>query len=167
MIIRRIQPTDNAPLADLIRKVFREFGIDRPGTVYADPTTDALFQLFETPGSVYWIAEDEGEIAGGCGIFPTDGLPEGCAELVKFYLASDYRGRGLGKELLAKCFDSALALGYTQLYLESFPELATALGMYQKAGFRSLSHALGNSGHTACTLWMLKELSDADRLPAT
>lgn len=160
MIIRKIEPEDNQPLAELIRTVFREYGIDRPGTVYTDPATDALYQLFETPGSVYWVVEDQGKLGGGCGIFPTKGLPDNCAELVKFYLSSDYRGKGFGKQLLEKCFKSAVGLGYTQLYLESFTELATAVGMYAKAGFRSIAHPLGNSGHTACTLWMVKELKN-------
>ncbi len=159
VIIRQIEPEDNLLLAALIRKVFREYGIDRPGTVYTDPTTDALYQLFETPGSVCWVAVDDGIPVGSCGLYPTDGLPLGCAELVKFYLSSDYRGKGVGKRLLQQCFESAVELGYSQLYLESFPELAKAVGMYEKAGFSSIPHPLGNSGHTACTLWMVKELN--------
>jgi len=43
---RNIEEKDNKELADLIRTVFREFGIDRPGTVYFDPTTDDLYKLF-------------------------------------------------------------------------------------------------------------------------
>ncbi len=53
---------------------------------------------------------------------------------------------------------AARELGYTQLYLESFPELAKAVSMYEKAGFRPIPHALGNSGHYACNIWMLKDL---------
>ncbi len=158
VIIRQIKPEDNLLLATLIRKVFREYGIDRPGTVYTDPTTDALYQLFETPGSVCWVAVDDGIPVGSCGVYPTEGLPLGCAELVKFYLSSDYRGKGVGKQLLQQCFESAVELGYNQLYLESFPELAKAVGMYEKAGFCAISHPLGNSGHTACTIWMVKML---------
>ena len=76
--LRPVVFTDNQPLASLIRQVFREFRIDMPGTVYTDPTTDHLFELFQTPGSVYWVAEEDGTLLGGCGIFPTSGLPEGC-----------------------------------------------------------------------------------------
>ena len=83
---RNIEGKDNKELANLIRTVFREFRIDRPGTVYFDPTTDNLSELFRAPGSVYWIAEENGTMAGGCGVIPTPGLPDGCAELVKFYL---------------------------------------------------------------------------------
>ena len=155
---RTIEAGDNREIAELIRVIFREFGVDRPGTVYDDPTTDLLYELFGHPLSVYWIAFVDGVMAGGCGVFPTPGLPEGCGELVKFYLAAPYRGQGTGRRLMELCFESARALGYRQLYLESFPELSKAVGMYEKAGFHYLPRPLGNSGHFACNLWMLKIL---------
>jgi putative acetyltransferase len=156
--LRNISQTDNKELAELIRTVFREFKIDRPGTVYFDPTTDDLYSLFQTYGSVYWIAEDDGKMAGGCGVFPTPGLPPGCAELVKLYLLSDQRGRGTGKLLLEKSIESAKKLGYSQLYLESLPELGKAIGLYEKSGFRFIPAPMGNSGHFGCDIWMIKDL---------
>ncbi|PKV66443.1 GNAT family N-acetyltransferase [Pontibacter ramchanderi] len=158
LTIRPIQPSDTEPLATLIRKVFREFKIDKPGTVYTDPTTDALYELFRQPRSAYFVAEENGTILGGCGVYPTEGLPEGCAELVKFYLAAEARGMGIGNQLMQQSIAAAREFGYTQLYLESFPELAKAVSMYEKAGFRPIPHALGNSGHYACNIWMLKDL---------
>jgi putative acetyltransferase len=155
---RNIEESDNKELADLIRTVFREFKIDRPGTVYFDPTTDNLYKLFRTQGSVYWIAEEKGNMAGGCGIYPTPGLPEGCAELVKFYLLPQWRSKGIGRALMEKCFESARQMGYTRLYLESLPELEKAVSMYIKAGFNYIPHALGNSGHFGCNIWMVKDL---------
>jgi putative acetyltransferase len=158
LIFRQIEKKDNREIAGLIREVFREFKIDKPGTVYYDPTTDKLFELFQHPLSVYWITESEGKILGGCGIYPTPGLPEGCAELVKFYLSAPARGKGTGRQLMYMCIDSAKKMGFSHLYLESLPELGKAVGMYEKAGFRFLPHALGNSGHFGCTIWMLKDL---------
>ena len=156
--LRNINQADNKDIAALIRTVFREFKIDRPGTVYFDPTTDDLYTLFQTPGSEYWIAEDDGLMAGGCGVFPTPGLPQGCAELVKLYLLSDQRGRGTGKLLLEKSIESAKRLGYSQLYLESLPELGKAIGLYEKTGFRFIPAPMGNSGHFGCDIWMIKDL---------
>jgi putative acetyltransferase len=156
--IRSLEKKDNPLLAELIRGVFREFKIDRPGTVYTDPTTDSLYELFQTPKSQYWVAQEDGVLLGGCGVFPTEGLPEGCAELVKFYLSSGARGRGIGKALMQNSFGAAKTLGYTQLYLESFPELEKAVGMYEKAGFSRLPGPMGNSGHYACSLWMIRNL---------
>jgi len=155
---RNIEEKDNKELADLIRTVFREFRIDRPGTVYYDPTTDDLYKLFRAPRSVYWIAEENGVMAGGCGIYPTPGLPEGCAELVKLYLLPAFRGKGIGRALMEKCFESAREMDYTRLYLESLPELAKAVSMYVKSGFSHIPHALGSSGHFGCNIWMVKEL---------
>jgi putative acetyltransferase len=155
---RNIEERDNKELAGLIRTVFREFKIDRPGTVYFDPTTDNLYELFRTPGSVYWIAEENRIMAGGCGIFATPALPEGCGELVKFYLLPQFRGKGVGRALMEKCFESAREAGYRQLYLESLPELSKAVSMYIKSGFRYIPHALGNSGHFGCNIWMIKDL---------
>jgi putative acetyltransferase len=157
-LLRQIEVSDNKSLAKLIREVFREFGIDRPGTVYLDPTTDHLHELFQTENSVYWVAEENGVLLGGCGIYPTVGLPDGCAELVKFYLSPDSRGTGIGKLLMQVSVNSARSMGYKQLYLESFPELEAAVRIYEIAGFKHLNEPLGNSGHFACNVWMLKEL---------
>jgi putative acetyltransferase len=158
IIFRHIKKEDNKEIAELIRSVFREFGIARPGTVYFDPTTDDLFSLFKKPGSVYWIAEEGGKIIGGCGVYSTPGLPEGCAELVKLYLISSERGKGIGRELLEKSIESAKQLGYKQLYLESLPELSKAIRLYEKAGFTFIPGPMGNSGHFGCNIWMLKNL---------
>jgi putative acetyltransferase len=158
IVFRNLEKRDNKEIADLIRTVFREFGIVRPGTVYFDPTTDDLFSLFLKHGSVYWIAEENGKIIGGCGIYSTPGLPEGCCELVKFYLLSSARGKGTGRKLLEMSIESAREMGYRQVYLESLPELCRAIGLYEKAGFRLIEGPMGSSGHFGCDIWMLKDL---------
>jgi putative acetyltransferase len=158
IVFRNIEKGDNKEIAELIRTVFREFKIDKPGTVYFDPTTDNLFELFSLKGSEYWIAEENGVIIGGCGVYPTPGLPEGCAELVKLYLAASSRGKGIGWRLMNKTFESAKKLGYRQLYLESLPELGKAISLYERAGFKNIPGPLGNSGHFGCNIWMTKDL---------
>jgi len=55
-------------------------------------------------------------------------------------------------------FAKARELGYTQLYLESLPELGKAISLYEKTGFRRINKALGNSGHFGCDIWMVKDL---------
>lgn len=157
--IRNIKTEDNVELARIIRESLVEFDVPKIGTVYSDPDTDRLYQLFEeAPGSSYFVAEEDGALIGGCGVYPTLGLPTGYAELVKLYLTAATRGKGIGKLLMDKCYEAAKHLGYTHLYLESFPQLAKAVSMYGKAGFKPLNGALGNSGHFACTIWMAKEL---------
>ena len=45
-----------------------------------------------------------------------------------------------------------------KIYLETMPELKQALSVYEKFGFEYLKGPMGNSGHTGCSLWMLKKL---------
>ena len=72
------------------------------------------------------------------------------------------RGKGIGKQLMLLCFQSAKELGYKKLYLESFPAFSEAIGMYEKYGFTRLNKPLGNSGHTACNIWMIKDMAGSD-----
>jgi len=83
-LIRPVEKEDNLRLAGIIREVFIEHSAPREGTVYSDPTTDNLYQLFRTPKSVLWVAVINNEPVGCCGIYPSEGLPGYCAELVKF-----------------------------------------------------------------------------------
>jgi putative acetyltransferase len=155
---RVIEAGDDLQLALLIRGVLKEHGIDRPGTVYTDPTTDALYELFDRKNAIYWIAELDDAMVGGCGIYPTQGLDENYTELVKLYVDSKARGFGIGRELMQRSINSAIEMGYSKIYLETLPELGNAIGLYEDMGFKSLSAPLGNSGHFACNLWMLKEV---------
>jgi len=156
--IRSIQHSDNPTLAIIVRTTLTEFGANIPGTVYFDPSTDALFELFQTPKSVYFIAEVEGKIMGGGGIYPTEDLPATTCELVKMYLLPEARGLGIGRMLMEKCLQTAKSNGFEQVYLETLPELKLAVNIYEKFGFEYLSAPLGNSKHFGCGLWMLKRL---------
>ncbi len=158
IIIRRIEEKDNTELAKIIRDSLSEFGANKPGTVYYDPTTDHLSDVFTVKGSVYYIAEKDGELLGGAGLYPTEGLPEDTCELVKMYLKSSARGMGLGRFLIDKCLQSAREMGYKNVYLETMPELRQAVKVYEKFGFGYLNGPMGNSGHFGCDRWMLKKL---------
>ncbi|PWV51425.1 GNAT family N-acetyltransferase [Chitinophaga sp. S165] len=157
-IIRPIRPSDNEAIARIIRAVLTEFKANKPGTAYFDNSLDELYNVFSYPQAAYWLAEQEGQIIGGAGIYPTHGLPPGYCELVKLYLLPEARGKGLGKQLIEQCFDAATQAGFTHIYLETMPELVTAIPLYEKMGFIYLFQALGASGHFGCSVWMAKEL---------
>ncbi|MFZ9388077.1 MAG: GNAT family N-acetyltransferase [Chitinophagaceae bacterium] len=156
--IRNIFPTDNEALSRIVKGTLAEFGANHPGTVYYDPTTDTLFEVFQKEGSAYFVAEIDGEVVGGGGIYPTEGLPADTCELVKMYLLPRGRGLGLGRTLIEKCIEAARELGYKNIYLETMPELKQALNIYARFGFEYLPGPMGNSGHTGCSLWMHRRI---------
>jgi putative acetyltransferase len=156
--IRPIELGDNPVMAKIIRSALAEFGADKPGTVYYDESTDHLFELFQTPGSCYFVAQDGEEILGGAGIFPTEGLPPHWCELVKMYLRREARGLGIGRTLITKSLEEAKKMGYKTVYLETMPELSKAVKVYEKFGFEYLCQPMGNSGHFGCDMWMKIDL---------
>ena len=159
MLIRNIESKDNAAVAMIAKTAFVELGAPLKNPVYDDPRTDTLYAQFaHRTDAAYFVIEDEGQVLGGCGFYPTEGLPEGVAEVVKFYFSPALRGKGMGKEILGRVEQSAREAGYQYLYLESFPEFSKAVGMYEKAGFRHLPQRMGRSGHTATTIHMIKDI---------
>ncbi len=161
--IRPIAVADNKTMASIIRNCLIEYGANKPGTVFTDPTTDDLFSLFNHhEPAVYYVVEDlsNKEVVGGCGIFPTPKLPPNTYELVKLYIRKEYRGLGIAKELMTLCEQDAKNWGVTQLYIESMPELKRAIIIYENTGYQYIQHSLGSSGHCGCNIFMLKKLTE-------
>jgi putative acetyltransferase len=152
--LRPIQEKDNAAIAALIRYVFIELGIPKVGSAYADPMLDHLYEHYQAQGRAYFVLEKNGGIVGGAGIGPLDGAT---CELQKMYLSQRVRGLGQGERLIQHCLNVAHDLGYQQCYLETMPSMASAQKLYEKMGFQHLDHAMGNTGHHSCPVWMLKK----------
>jgi putative acetyltransferase len=157
-VIRDILLSDNRAMASILRATLVEFNVDLDGTAYYDASTDDLFSFFNHPACKYFIAELDGKVVGGAGIYPTQHLPEGTCELVKMYLLPDVRNIGLGSRLIEQCLDFAKTAGYKQVYIETMPELQKAVTLYKKFGFEHLDGPMGITEHYGCSIWMLKTL---------
>ncbi len=145
---------DDPSIARIIRETLTEFGIGGPGTVFSDPATDHLFQLFSDPGSRYFVARSGTTILGGAGIHSLEGGAAGVCELQKMYLVPEARGSGLGRMLLDRCLAFARETGYRTCYLETMPQLKAAHKLYESTGFTYLKSPMGHTGHYGCGLWM-------------
>ena len=156
--IRVIQKSDNAAIAKIIRDIFIEFKIDRPGTAYFDECLDYMSDYYLGQRSIYYVCFYNGRLIGGAGIHPTEGLPENCCELVKMYLLPEGRGKGLGQLLMKNCLEFAKFSLYNQIYLETVPELNRAISLYTSYGFRKTDKPLGSGKHYSCTIKMIRDL---------
>ncbi|MCR9610313.1 bifunctional helix-turn-helix transcriptional regulator/GNAT family N-acetyltransferase [Vibrio alginolyticus] len=156
--LRPLTKADNPQVADVIRKVSAEYGLtaDR-GYGVADPTLDDMYSVYNQCGAAYWVIEHRGEIVGGGGFAPLAGEPNVC-ELQKMYFLPQTRGHGLAKRIVALSLQLAKQLGYQQCYLETTECLREAVGLYEKLGFEHLDAPLGQTGHDACEVVMLKVL---------
>lgn len=158
MLIRQIQKSDNAEIAALIRKVLIEFNVPKVGTAYADPQLDEMFETYDVPNAIYFVIEEEGRLIGGAGVSPLPAAEESVCELQKMYFLPETRGKGIGALMMEECLRSAKNFGYKKCYLETMPYMTAAQNLYKKSGFDYLCSPMGNTGHSACPVWMIKEL---------
>ena len=134
MEYREIRPEDDAALAALIRKSLEANRLDIPGTAYFDETLDHLSDhyLGDPAKRFYYIAEDDGEVAGGIGLDKADLFDE-CIE------------------------DKARELGYRRMYLETHTNLEAAIRLYEKCGYYLIEKPEAIV-HSSMNRFFLKEL---------
>jgi len=158
MIIRKIQPSDNHKIEQIIKASLIEFGLPTTGTAFEDEETQSMYDAYQKDGSVYYVLEIEGEVLGGGGIQQLKGSSKTVCELQKMYFDPQARGHGYGQLFFDKCMQAAKDFGYEQCYLESASALKAAIHIYEKNGFKHLESHIGDTGHYSCSVWMLKEL---------
>ncbi len=160
IIIRPIEVRDNAAMAEIVRKSFRDNKIDHlEGVSLHDLGLEKLYQMYDRPGSGYWVAESQGQILGGVGLAQLAGEGEDYCEMQKLYFNQNVKGTGLGRRMIALVLSQAKLKGYKFCYIETLPELGAAVRLYEAFGFKYLDRPLGNTGHTSCDICMLKSLT--------
>ena len=158
MVLRKIEQKDNAAVAEIIRTVLIELGAPKVGTAYADPNLDMMFETYQNPNAVYFVVEQEEKIIGGAGIQRLDNGEETICELQKMYFLPEARGLGAGSKMIALCLQKAKEFGFKKCYLETMPFMIDAQKLYKKSGFYNIDGPMGNTGHSYCSVWMLKDL---------
>lgn len=158
ILIREIQKGDNVQIANVIREVFISEDYPKTGTAFADSQLDFMFEAYDKPRSTYFVVEINRKIVGGAGVSQLENSNDTICELQKMYFLNEARGKGLGLQIIEKCIATATVLGYKKCYLETLPEMLVAQNLYMKVGFEYLNSPLGNTGHTTCPVWMIKQL---------
>ena len=158
MLIRCINDTDNKSISKILREVLVEMEIPKKGSAFQDPELDKMFETYQHPRSVYYVIEYNKQILGGAGISELrEGSSEIC-ELQKMYFHKSIRGKGLGYKMIDKCLTFAIKSNFSKCYIETMPNMISAQKLYLKKGFEYIDKPMGNTGHTACPVWMLKDL---------
>jgi phosphinothricin acetyltransferase len=85
------------------------------------------------------VAEGDGGVVGwaSLNVFNARRAYEHVAD-ISLYVERDWRGRGVGRQLLEALVARATALGYHKLVLAAFPWNPAGLRAYGRAGFREV-----------------------------
>lgn len=85
----------------------------------------------------FWYAVDEsGKIIGSIGLRQID---EETGQVKKFFVAKEYRGKGIAQKLMESMRKAALKHGFHTLYLGTVDVLKAAHKFYDKAGFERIA----------------------------
>lgn len=111
--------------------------------------------------SAYFVVtrvDNDSLVLGGGGVAPLLGGAADVCELRKMYFLPEARGRGLGQKLLELLAAHARTQGFKQMYLETESSMKSALALYERNGFRRLDQPMGDTGHHACDVRLIKDL---------
>lgn len=134
-----------------------------------EASQQALLQVFP-PEEVFSFSAEE--LAGpNCQflIARQNGRPVGCVALVdmigygeikRLYLHPDARGHGIAKAMIATLEDLARHIGLPVLKLETGPDLAAAVSLYQASGYQVCA-PFGGYPDLPSNLFMQKSMSAA------
>lgn len=138
----RIRPATNADRAairGLVEVCLAEFGL----CSNYDSSDKDLLDLdasYALSGGAFLVAEDlDGTIVGTVGIAA---MGPKQMKLRKMYVASDQRGRGLGRRLFDSALREARERGCATIFLETMNSMSAAIAMYEAAGFSQVPGAI-------------------------
>jgi GNAT superfamily N-acetyltransferase len=91
---------------------------------------------YSEPEGQILFAKDGDKFAGIVAMRPLEDA--GAAEMKRLYVREDWRGQGLGRELVARIIGCARAQGYVALRLDTVPQLEAAIALYLDLGFKEI-----------------------------
>lgn len=114
----------------------REMGFDPAFAQFVRDILEEFFANLDPARERSWLAVRDGERLGA--IFCTD-EGDDIAKLRVLLVVPEARGLGLGRELVKRCQNHALKVGFRKLQLWTFKSLKAAGALYAASGFELLS----------------------------
>jgi len=126
-----LEPGDLGMVVHLHGLIYaREYGLD---TTFEPYVAKPLAEFAMRGNGRLWVAERDGRIVGSIAMVDAG---DNVGQLRWFLLVPEARGTGLGRRLLQEALAYGRERSYSRLYLWSFADLADALRLYERAGFK-------------------------------
>ena len=100
-----------------------------------------LPKMYGPPSGALLLAEIDATPAGCVAVRALD---SSTCELKRLYVRPTHRGHNLGRRLAESALETARALGYARIRLDTLPEMQSAQRLYQSLGFHDIPAYYGN-----------------------
>ena len=117
---------------DMLVSINPEFHLYLDIQHYDDEKENPSLKYALPDGRLYLDVSDDG-IARGC--IALRKLSDGKGEVKRLYVRPEYRGNGIATALVERIVEDARNIGYKELYLDTLPELESAVRLYKSFGF--------------------------------
>ena len=117
---------------DMLVSINPEFHLYLEIQHYDDEKENPSLKYALPEGRLYLDVSDDG-IARGC--IALRKLSDGKGEVKRLYVRPEYRGNGIATALVERIIEDARNIGYKELYLDTLPELESAVRLYKSFGF--------------------------------
>lgn len=142
VIIRSFEPDDAAAVRSLFITVNRLIApphlsvrFEAYMAVALREEIDSIARYYDAQGGQFFVATVAGEVIG---MFGLEQAGPDAADLRRMYVDPRFRGRGIGRDLLARAETEARKAGCTRMVLSTSELQSAALNLYRSAGFREV-----------------------------
>ncbi|HXW56230.1 MAG TPA: GNAT family N-acetyltransferase [Candidatus Cybelea sp.] len=161
MTTLRIAPAERDPALKLVSALFREYAqslevdlsfqdfdhelASLPGT-YAPPDGRIFLALFDEHDAPLTDSECRQSappsasttLRATAGCIALRRLEDETCEMKRLYVRRQFRGQGIGRELVVAVIEAARQIGYRQMRLDTLPQMSEAQVLYRNLGFREI-----------------------------
>jgi putative acetyltransferase len=139
-VVKILKQAETPEEIEIARGLFREYqaglGIDLCFQDF-DQEVNGLPDSYAPPAGRLLLAIEGEQVAGCIALRPFD---EGDCEMKRLYVRPEFRGCGLGRELVAAILDAAHEIGYKRILLDTLPgKMDEAIALYRGFGFREIA----------------------------
>jgi ribosomal protein S18 acetylase RimI-like enzyme len=117
-------------MEDMVKYTASNFGEDR------------IRKELEEKKQIYFLCYFNGNPAGYAALRyenqPVELTGLKAAEVGRIYVLNDFKNKGIGKELIRKCIETAAKQGFERLWLGVWQENLPAINFYEKNGFSKI-----------------------------
>jgi putative acetyltransferase len=132
MDIRKLESKDEKQVKDLILSILgSEYPFDKK--TYSDSDLNLMHETYSGKREAFFVLEEDGTVIGTIGVKEEGPLS---ALIRRFFVGQEHRGKGYGKQLIAKAIEFCRSKEYKHIVFQGTGRMIQAIELCKKAGFK-------------------------------